>query len=528
MVNETLLSVEITVIAVLMVVSLVAIAVRWVRVPYTVALVLAGLVVSMQGVLRIEMTPELVLALFLPPLLFEAAFHLQVNDLLNELGAVLTLAIIGVLLSTALLGYFLAFTGVLPLYLALLFAALIAATDPVSVVSTFKALGAPQRLTTMLEGESLFNDGTAIVVFQIMTLLALEGTMDPVRGLQDFVRISAGGLIVGFILGFILAQIIGRIDDYLVETTLTTVLAYGAYLVAEQFHVSGVLAVVMAGLVNGNIGPQRMSPTTQIVLVNFWEYLAFLANSFVFLLIGMNIRVDELIANAYAIGVAIVGVVLTRALAVYGLSGLLRLIRRHPPMAYQHVLFWGGLRGAVSLALAFSLVELDIPHRRELLAMTFGVVLFTLLVQGTTVRFLLKWLRLVGRSEPFTRYQYLQGELLAIRAAKHQLKQMHEEGVIIPQAWEKVRRELEYRERQALQGMETLLAEHPEVESKIVTLALVEALRAARAALGRFAQEGLLDRDIVQRLIADIDAGLEHPERLELVPPEPEGPAPEA
>ncbi len=512
--ETTLLSTEVTVIAILMVVSLVAIAVRRVRVPYTVALVLAGLALSVQGFLHVVMTPELVLALFLPPLLFEAAFHIQVDDLLTDIGSILTLAVVGVLVSTGLLGYFLNATGVLPLRVALLFAALISATDPVSVIATFKALGAPRRLTTLVEGESLFNDGTAIVVFQIMTVLVIEGTLDPLRGVIDFVRISAGGLVIGFVLGLLVAELIGRIDDYLIETTLTTVLAYGAYLVAEQFHVSGVLAVVMAGLVNGNIGHRRMSPTTQIVLLNFWEYLAFLANSFVFLLIGMNIRLGELLANAYAIGIAIVGVLLARALAVYGLSGILRLLRRHPPGPYQHVLFWGGLRGAVSLALAFTLLEMDVPFRHELLAMTFGVVLFTLVVQGTTVRFLLERLRLVGRSEAFTRYQHLQGELLALRAARRQLEALHEEGAIIPQAWTRVSDELARREQQTLTEMDALLAEHPEVESEIVSLAVVEALRAARAALTRFAQEGLLGRDVVEHLVADIDAALEHPERL--------------
>ncbi len=518
--EASLLSTEITVIAILIVVSLVAVAVRRVRVPYTVALVLVGLALSAWGFLYVEMTPELVLALFLPPLLFEAAFHIQVGDLRVDAGPILTLAVVGVLLSTALLGYLLFVASILPLPVALLFAALISATDPVSVIATFKALGAPRRLTTLVEGESLFNDGTAIVVFQIMTLLALGGTLDPLRGLLDFVRISAGGILIGLLLGLIAAELIGRIDDYLIETTLTTVLAYGAYLLAEQFHVSGVLAVVMAGLVNGNIGHRRMSPTTQIVLLNFWEYLAFLANSFVFLLIGMNVRLEELIANAYAIGGAIAGVLVVRAFTVYGLSGLLRLIRWRVPTAYQHVLFWGGLRGAVSLALAFSLVEMDIPYRQELLAMTFGVVLFTLLVQGTTVQFLITRLGLAGRSEVFARYQHLQGELLGIRAAQRHLDTLHEEGAIIPQAWTRVKQELARREKRILADMDTLLVENPEVESEIVTLARVEALRAARAALTRFGQEGLLGHDVVARLIADIDAALEHPDQLAKEPDE--------
>ncbi|NPA91644.1 MAG: Na+/H+ antiporter [Chloroflexi bacterium] len=506
---DTLVLTEMTIVVILLVVSLVAILVRRIRVPYTVALVLAGLALTLQHQWRLTMTPDLVLALFLPPLVFEASFHLQFKDLRENAVSILTLAVVGVALSAAIVAFILVGAGVLPVPVAILFGALISATDPVSVTATFKALGAPRSLGALLEGESLFNDGTAIVLFQIALLLVLHGTLDPVTGLVDFLRIAGGGVLLGLVLGYVVSLLLGRIDDYLIETTLTTVLAYGAYLLAEHVHVSGVLAVVMAGLINGNIGPRTMSPTSRIVIFNFWEYVAFLANSFVFLLIGMNVQIEELWHNLNAIIISIFAVLVARAVAVYGLSALLRPLRRSPPTSYQHVLFWGGLRGAVSLALALSLVEHGIPFERQLLAMAFGVVLFTLLIQGTTIPLILRGLGLVRRSKLSLQYERLQGRLLAIRSARRHLERLYNEGALIPQAWRTISQELDERETAVIEAIERLLVEHPELREHVVHLARIEALRAQRAALLTFLQEGLLSEDVAHQLIAEVDAQLE-------------------
>ena len=238
---------EAEIVFVLLVVSVVAIAVRYVKLPYTVALVLAGLVLAVRGDSAMALTPELVLGLFLPPLVFEAAFHLQLHDLRAGLRPILVMAAPGVAVSTAVVGGVLALTGVLPLPVAVLFGALISATDPIAVIATFRAMGAPKRLSTVIEGESLLNDGTAIVIFHIVLAWALGGSLSPAQGVIDFVLVSVGGLFVGLVLGYAVDWVIAHIDDYLIEITLTTILAYGSYLLAEQFHVSGVLAVVAAG-----------------------------------------------------------------------------------------------------------------------------------------------------------------------------------------------------------------------------------------------------------------------------------------
>jgi CPA1 family monovalent cation:H+ antiporter len=504
---EPLLITEIQIVEALILVSVVAIIARRYRLPYTVALVLAGFAATIQTQLRLEMTPEVVLAIFLPPLVFEAAFHLNFRDLRSDLWPILGQAVPGVVLSTGIIGGILVMTNLLPWPQALLFGALISATDPVAVVATFRALGAPNRLTTLVEGESLFNDGTAIVVFTIVLGLVLSGSFSISEGVLNFFVVSAGGLIIGFSLGYLIAQIIGTIDDYLIEITLTTVLAYGSYLLAEEFGVSGVLAVVAAGVINGNIGPRGMSPTTRIVLFNFWEYVAFLANSLLFLLIGMNVDVQELQRNLQPVLIGVIAVLIARAITVYGLGAITRLSRRDLPLSYMHVMVWGGLRGAVSLALALSL-PFGVSNRRELLAMTFGVVLFTLLVQATTISSLLKKLGFTFRSELSLKYEYLQGGLLAVRAARRRLHQLYGEGVLMPRSWQTVEQELTEREKELVEQIDALVAANPDLQATITQLARQEALRAQRATLTSLAREGLLSEEVLTELQAEVDESL--------------------
>ena len=248
---QQFLTTETLIIELLLIASLVAIVVRRLHIPYTVALVVVGLLLTAQSNVSIELTPELILALFVPPLVFEAAFHLKLTELRQNLVTILVLAVPGVILTTMIVAGMLTLGTSLSLPVALVFGALIAATDPVAVVALFRLLGVPKRLSVLIEGESLLNDGTALVLFNLMLAVALTGKFNLFSSLVEFVQVAAGGIVVGLVLGWAISRLIARIDDYLIEITLTTVLAYGTYLVAEQLHFSGVLAVVAAGLITG-------------------------------------------------------------------------------------------------------------------------------------------------------------------------------------------------------------------------------------------------------------------------------------
>ncbi len=504
---EAFLELEFEIVQVLAVVLLVALAVRRVRLPYTVALVAAGLVLAVQGSMHLELTPGLVLGLFVPPLIFEAAFHLQLKDLKADLAPIVAMAVPGVLLSTGIVAAVLVVTDVLPLPLALIFGALISATDPVAVVATFRSVGAPKRLMTLVEGESLFNDGTAVVLFHIMLVLGLGGTLNPIDGLVDFLRVSVGGLLIGGILGYAVAKLIEQIDDYLIEVTLTTILAYGSYLLAEQFRFSGVLAVVVAGLVNGNIGPRGMTPSTKIVLFTVWEYIAFLANSFIFILLGISVEWEELKTYLVPSLIAVVAVLGGRFIVVYLLAGVVRMFKKKLPSAYLLVMSWGGLRGAISLALALSLPA-AIGNRPQLLAMTFAVVLFTILVQAISISGLLSWLGLSQGSQQSNEYERIQGQLLAIRSAARYLDRLYRDGALIPTAYTTVKAELTAREDLAGSQVEHLLAEQPQLREQIISLARVEALRAERIALDELTRDGLLNEETLIELQAELDEAI--------------------
>lgn len=517
---EKFLATETLIIELLLVVSIVAIAVRRLRIPYTVALVVVGLLITFQQQLDIDLTPELILSLFVPPLVFEAAFHIEFRELRQNLLPILGLAIPGVLITTFLVGGIISYALDIPIFTALVFGALISATDPVAVVSLFKALGAPKRLTTLVESESLFNDGTAIVIFQVMLAAALafaSGTaessgngFDVLSAAIDFIRVSAGGLLIGVGMGWVIAQIIARIDDYLIETTLTTVLAFGSFLLAERFHVSGVLAVVAAGLITGNVGPRGMSPTTKIVLFNFWEYLAFVANSLVFLLIGLDVNIREIGSTIGPIAVALAAVILSRMLIVYGITSLinLRLKGLKVPLKFQHVLFWGGLRGAISLALALSL-PLALPQRELLRTMTFGVVLFTLLAQGTTMQYLMKWLGIGQAVELELEYERRHGRLVAAQAALQSVENQHGAKMISDSTWHELEQKLANEVDEARQQQKDLIDQNPELRHEEVEDAEIEALRARRAALGEMQSSGIISEQVYSELVSDVDAAIE-------------------
>ncbi len=508
--------VETIIIELLLVISLVAIVVQYLRIPYTVALVIGGLILGFVEPLPVELTSELILAFFVPPLIFEAAFHLDFKELRENMRFLLVLAVPGVILTMLVVGYILTWATALPLATALVFGALVSATDPVSVIALFRTLGVPKRLTALVEGESLLNDGTAIVVFNVVLAIALTGQFDAAESVVDFIKVVAGGVSVGLLLGWLTANLIARVDNHLIETTLTTVLAYGSYLLAEQFHFSGVLAVVTAGIINGNIGPRGMSPTTRIILSNFWEYAAFLANSLIFLLIGLQIRIPDLLESWQPILAAIVAVLVARMIVVYILSHIVR--RGEPiPLSWRHVLAWGGLRGAISLALALSLPpQLGFANRELLQVMAFGVVLFTLFVQGMTIGPLVSRLKINAVDALQQEYELRHARLVALQEAEKHLDALYRKGLVTRYTWENLKPSLSKQTSELANSVRDLLHSNPALASRALESARRELLRAQRSALLSLKVDGVISDPTFEQLAIEIDTLLGEPDLPEL------------
>jgi CPA1 family monovalent cation:H+ antiporter len=381
----------------------------WFRqIPYTLLLVIVGLVLAFVDVRLVNLSPELILEIFLPPLLFEAAWNLKWRDLSRELLPVTLYAVIGVVISVVGIGFALNQLAGMALPIALLVGASLSATDPVSVIALFRELGAEKRLTTLMEGESLFNDGVAVVAFGFLVgiPLGLEEFNIPTTIARFFVFVGIG-IGVGSLIGFGISYLTQRFDLPLVEQSLTLVSAYGTYVITENLGGSGVISVVTVGLILGNFGSRiGMNPRTRLLVTEFWEFLAFFVNSIVFLLIGDQINYASLGNNLSLIAITIGAMILTRAIAIYGLGGLSNwLAKSEIRLGEQTVLWWGGLRGSVSIALALS-VPTTLPGRDAIVDIVFGVVLFTLLVQGLTIQLLLEKLEMTDNQPQ--RQQYLE------------------------------------------------------------------------------------------------------------------------
>jgi CPA1 family monovalent cation:H+ antiporter len=384
--------------ALLVAMPLIAFVAGRLRLPYTVVMVLAGLAVSVisNGRDAIEVAPDLAVTLLLPGLVFEAAYRLDGNELRRSFGGIALLAVPGVLVCAAVVAIVINAATGLPLQEAFLIGAIVSATDPVAVVATMRQLRAPSRLVTLIDAESLFNDGTAVLVY-VIALAGLKGDVGLGAGALDFVVGLAASIAIGAAMGFGVAWLAGRTEDHLIELTLTLLAAYGTFVVAGIVHQSGIIAVVVAGIVIGTYRHESLfTARAREAIDAVWEFLAFVLTGVAFLLIGIAISLDSLQRAALFIAWGVVAVLVGRALVIYGLLGgsssighVLGVAPRIP-VSWLHVINWTGLRGAVAMALALSLPA-DVPDRALLQGTIFGIVLFTVLVQGTTAARVVRW-----------------------------------------------------------------------------------------------------------------------------------------
>ncbi|HET7616606.1 MAG TPA: cation:proton antiporter, partial [Bacillales bacterium] len=406
------------------------------RLPYPIMLVLTGVVLGFLPFAGLEDLKSFfaadeifhfaIISIFLPTLLGEAALNLPYHHLKDNRAAIISLAFIGTIISFAVTslmsGQFLA----LPLQAALIFGALMAPTDPVSVLSIFKTMGVRRKLSVTMEGESLINDGLAVVLFTIAAYqfasVTGSGNTGYLTAFYEFFKVVAGGILTGAVFGYFFSKLTRLYDDYPLEIIFSMLLFYGAYFTAEMFDVSGVIAVVIGGLIFGNYGKTiGMSPTTAMNIRTFWDVMALVANSLVFLLVGLEITSLSIIKQWPSVLGAIFIVVLSRAAAVYISTSFLKQI----PMRWKHLFTWGGLKGSLSLALALSL-PYSFPMRQDILVLSFGVVLFSLVFQGVSMKPFIHWLRIEKEKETVSDYEVLLSSIHRKQAGKKQLSEMTE------------------------------------------------------------------------------------------------------
>lgn len=406
--------------------------VRRFKLPYTVALVVIGLLVGATHTLKgFQLSRQLVFTVFLPPLLFDAAIRLPVDLLKRAWQPIAILAGPGVVASTLIIGYAVYYWVGIPLLPALLFGALISATDPISVLARFKRMNVDRKLAMIVEGESLLNDGTATVLFMsLLAATAYAKPIDPTTITIDVVRAVAGGVLIGGGLGYGISLIMAHLDDHLAEITLTAIAAFGASQLSQSVGTSGVIAVISSGIVLGYYrGETVMSATTRAAVYSFWEYFAFVVNSILFLLIGIDVTILQLMRNLVPVGIAIGVVIAARAIVVYATGLALAKTSSRIPLKWLHVLNIAGLRGALAIALALSLPR-QLSGANVIVPMTYGIVLFTLLPQGLSISWMLKRMELVGEEETGREYERLATLHQARLPGMAELEKMRVEGLV--------------------------------------------------------------------------------------------------
>ena len=497
------------------------------RFPYTIALLLAGLAVSILGLtIDVELSRDLILLVLLPPLLFEGAATTDLEQFRRNLLPIVTLAIPGLIVSILLLGWVGSYAFGFPLLVALLFAAMILPTDPVSVLALFEELGVPDRLAVLVEGESLLNDGVGVVIFTALFSLVVQ-SQQATTDFSELVSLetladvgveiavaSLGGLVVGVAAGYLVYRVMTTLDEHMTEIVLTLILAYGSFLLAEHYlHVSGVIATVAAGLLIGNRGAEyAMSPRTKISVFNTWDTAAFIVNTFIFLLIGAKTPIDQLLTHLPLIAIAAVLVLAVRAVTVYPIVTLVNLRLDRPISTdYRHLMVWGGLHASIPIALVLGLPR-GFPFREELRAMVFGVAAFSLVVQGLSMGRLVGALDVVTRTEAEELYQLLTGRLRAVDAALEAVGEFDRRGDLSPTVASEFREEYE-RERADLEdATDQLLSENPAIRSEEALLGERQVLTREKSAVMDALRTGLIGDLVGRRLLDEVDLKIDQVE----------------
>jgi len=491
---------------------------RVVRVPYPILLVLGGLVLGfLPGMPAVELPPELVLVAFLPPLLYWAGFFASPRDLRADARAI-SMSAVGLVLATtaavAVTAHSMVDRMTWPAAFAL--GAIVSPTDPLAASAIGRRLGVPRRLLTLLEGESLVNDATALVAYRIAVAAAVGGSFVAWQAGLRFVVGTAGGVAVGLLVGWLVAELRRRLDEPVVEIVVSVFTGYAAYLPAELLGVSGVLAAVTAGLYVGWRAPELASAATRLLGFSFWEVLVYLANAVLFILVGLQLRpiLEELDGTAMAVLVgegALVSAVVVAVRLGWGFSipYLVRLVDRRPSQVMRRVgakqrliIGWSGMRGAVSLAAALAL-PLDFPMRNLILFLTFSVIFATLVVQGLTLPTLIR--RLNFEQDDTEEREEIRARLAATHAALDRLDELAGADWTRDDTVERLHGLYEFRRRRLKARGGYLEDDGTEDRSQAYQRLLRELLQAQRQAIVRLRNQGQISNDVMHRIERELD-----------------------
>ncbi|MBW4483835.1 MAG: sodium:proton antiporter [Tildeniella torsiva UHER 1998/13D] len=425
-------------IVLLLVATGVALVTRRLRIPYVVGLVLAGLSMT-KSVLpgSVGLNPEVILNLFLPILIFEAAINTDISRLRSTIKPIALIAGPGVLLAAMITAALLRWGLGLATITAAAIGVILTITDTVSVIAAFRTVPVPPRLATIVEGESLFNDGTALVLLGLITTVHMQGSFTVGEGLQQIVIAFVGGGVLGLGLGYLCVGLFQQLDDALSNILLTVAVSLGTFQIGHEIGVSSAIAVVVAGLVIGELGFRQTSASTKVTLLNFWEYAGFGVNTFIFLLVGIELDPGVLLQTIPAALFAVLAYQTGRILTTYPLLYLLGFCDRPLPLRWQHVLILGNVKGSLSMALALSLPA-DLPGRSQVVALVFSTVLVSLVGQGLTLPWLVKRLRLTAPSATKQHLETLQLNLIAAKAGQQELAALLRSGSLPKNLYEEL------------------------------------------------------------------------------------------
>lgn len=501
-------------IVLLLVATGVALISRRLRVPYVAGLVLAGLAITELLPRRIGLNDSLILNLFLPILVFEAAINTDISRLRSIVKPLALLAGPGVVISSGVTAILLKWGLGLNWIPALLAGVILANTDTVSMIAVFKEVSVPARLSTIVEGESLFNDAVALVLFSLILKVNAVGSLTILDGLQQLFVVIVGGTLVGLILGYLSTGLFVRSDEPLSSILLTMAVALGAFQAGQFLGVSGAVAVVVAGLIIGNMGlAGSVSASTRLTLLSFWESLGFGVNSFIFLLIGLEVDLITLWKTLPAVLLAILAYQIGRILSVYPLLAMVAWFDRPIPSRWQHVLFLGNIKGSLSMALALSLPP-TLPGREQLIAIVFGTVLLSLLGQGVSLPWLVKRLNLSQLSASRQQVEELQAQLITGKAAQDELDSLLKSGVLPKAIFEEMRSAYQVRVAAAEKDLRELYNRRPDdLEAKSGASSKLDAIRrrlllAEKGALNDAMRKRIISEEIVRGRIQTIDEKL--------------------